>query len=142
MGLQILKLDSSVDLSQHCKFKVKEITFYLVYRSPSSLAAETTRLAELIRRAEKDSVFIGDFNLPGINWENGTATGAGREVLEATEDMLMSQLVDFSTQVKGNVLDLVLTNMPDRVLDVKEEGRLGRSDHCIRVDRFSFFYEF
>ena len=137
MGLQILKLDSSVDLSQHCKFKVKEITFYLVYRSPSSLAAETTRLAELIRRAEKDSVFIGDFNLPGINWENGTATGAGREVLEATEDMLMSQLVDFSTQVKGNVLDLVLTNMPDRVLDVKEEGRLGRSDHCMILTEIS-----
>jgi hypothetical protein len=41
----------------------------------------------------------------------------------------MTQLVDFPTQVRGNTLDLVLTNMPDRVPSVEGAGRLGSSDH-------------
>jgi hypothetical protein len=38
-------------------------------------------------------------------------------------------MVDFSTQVKGNCLDLVLTNIPERIVDIEEAGRLGKSDH-------------
>ena len=51
-------------------------------------------------------MIIGDFNLPNIDWERGVATGPGKELLEAVEDKLMSQLVEFSTQIKGNILDL------------------------------------
>ena len=58
-------------------------------------------------------------------------------VMEAVEDKLMTQLVDFSTQVKGNILDLVITNMPERVLEVREEGRLGKSDHMMIVTEIS-----
>jgi hypothetical protein len=42
---------------------------------------------------------------------------------------MMEQLVEFSTKVRGNCLDLVLTNIPERVASVVEAGRLGRSDH-------------
>ena len=65
------------------------------------------------------------------------ATGPGKELLEAVEDKLMSQLVEFSTQIKGNILDLVLTNMPERISEVREEGRLGKSDHCMIVTEIS-----
>ena len=41
----------------------------------------------------------------------------------------MTQLVDFPTQVRGNIVDLVLTNMPGRVTSVGGCGRLGSSDH-------------
>ena len=58
-------------------------------------------------------------------------------MLETFEDMLMTQLVEFSTQVKGNILDLVITNMPERVLEVREEGRLGKSDHVMIVTEIS-----
>ena len=58
-------------------------------------------------------------------------------VMEAVEYKLMTQLVDFSTQVKGNILDLVITNMPERVLEVREEGRLGKSDHLMIVTEIS-----
>jgi hypothetical protein len=44
-------------------------------------------------------------------------------------DAGMEQLVSFPTQVRGNTLDLVLTNIPDRVQDIKSIRRLGRSDH-------------
>jgi hypothetical protein len=45
----------------------------------------------------------------------------------------MAQMVDFPTHTKGNILDLVITNMPERILEVREEGRLGKSDHSILV---------
>ena len=49
----------------------------------------------------------------------------------------MTQMVDFSTQVRGNILDLVITNMPERVLEVREEGRLGESDHVMIVSEMA-----
>ena len=136
-GLQILTCDKTVVFNQYCKFVVRGVTFYLIYRSPNSSTEEVTRLAALIRQVEKDCVIIGDFNLPSIDWRSGTARGAATEVLEAVEDMLMSQMVDFSTQVKGNILDLVITNMPERLLEVRDEGRLGKSDHVMIVTEIS-----
>jgi hypothetical protein len=53
------------------------------------------------------------------------------------EDSMMEQMVNFSTQVKGNCLDFVITNIPERVSEVSEAGRLGRSDRdmlCITLD--------
>ena len=42
---------------------------------------------------------------------------------------MLEQLVKFPTHLKGNILDLVLTNIPERVTEVEEVGRLGSSDH-------------
>jgi hypothetical protein len=91
----------------------------------------------MVRNAEKKSVFFGDFNLPTIDWEAGVARGRAEELLEAVQDKSMEQLVDFPTQVKGNTLDLVITNIPERVSEVFEAGRLGKSDHSIIITRVS-----
>ena len=99
--------------------------------------AELTKLAELICHAEKNCVIIGDFNLPQIDWPAGMARGAGAGVMEAVEEALMTQMVEFSTQVRGNILDLVITNMPERIQEVREEGRLGKSDHVMIVTEIS-----
>ncbi len=64
-----------------------------------------------------------------INWEMGTGSARTTSFLEAVDDLLLTQMVDFSTQVKGNCLDLDLTNIPERIVDVCEAGRLGKSDH-------------
>jgi hypothetical protein len=60
-------------------------------------------------------------------------TGQGRRaetlVVEAAQDKLCEQMVDFSMHVKGNTLDLVLTTIPERISEVREKGRLGNSDH-------------
>jgi hypothetical protein len=40
-------------------------------------------------------------------------------------------MVPFPTHLCGNTLDLVLTDIPERVTDVQDEGRLGSSDHVI-----------
>ena len=49
----------------------------------------------------------------------------------------MQQMVDFPTQVKGNILDLVITNIPERIEEIYEMGRLGKSDHVMIVTKIS-----
>jgi hypothetical protein len=54
-----------------------------------------------------------------------TADARGRELLKAAQEENFSQLVSFPTHTKGNVLDLVLTNCPERIVSVEDIGRLG-----------------
>ena len=70
-GLKILSCDSGADFMQHCKFVLRGVTFYLIYRSPNSPVEELDQLAELIRHAEKNCILIGDFNLPQIVGRKG-----------------------------------------------------------------------
>jgi hypothetical protein len=53
------------------------------------------------------------------------------ELLEAVNKGLMEQLVEFLTHLKGNTLVPLITNIPERVVEVTEEGRLGKSDHVL-----------
>jgi hypothetical protein len=87
----------------------------LVYRPPSAPADSITELIELVKAAEKNSVFIGDFNFPDMDWEGGVARVRTAGLMEAIEDgfmeQMVEQMVDFPTQVKGNILDLIVTNI-------------------------------
>ena len=56
--------------------------------------------------------------------------------MDTVEEALMTQMVEFSTLVRGNILDLVITNMPERIQELREEGRLGKSDHVMIVTRY------
>jgi hypothetical protein len=93
-------------------------------------------LEGLVKAVGRNSILIGDFNLPDINWNAGTGARRSRDFLDATEEAMLEQLVDFPTHGKGNCLDLVLTNMPERILELSDAGRLGSSDHvmlCLTV---------
>ena len=92
--------------------------FYLVYRPPSAGRASKDKLCELLRTAEKNSIFVGDFNLPGVDWNTGEAKGEDDIVMQEVQEHNFSQLVDFKTH----------TNMPEKVSNVSEAGRC---DHVI-----------
>jgi Reverse transcriptase (RNA-dependent DNA polymerase)/Endonuclease-reverse transcriptase len=135
-GLNILACDQVSDFNQYCKFKIERagevVYFYLMYRPPSGGQISKEQISELFRLAEKKSVFIGDFNLPDIDWVSGTATSkSSSEVLAAANAAGLVQMVNFPTHTRGNTLDLILTNIPERVENVADAGRLGRSDHVI-----------
>ena len=130
-GLTVLKIDIGVTFNQHIVFKVRDVTVYLLYRSPNAPPEAMAGLAALVRGADSNSIFIGDFNLPDINWTTGEHSPRTAEFMEAVADAAMDQLVTFSTQVRGNVLDLVLTNIPERVREISDEGRLSSSDHTM-----------
>ncbi len=55
--------------------------------------------------------------------------------MEAMEDAMMEQLVNFPTHIEGNILDLMITNKPERVAEMAEAGRLGQSDHTVIVTK-------
>ena len=136
-GKRILALDKVVVFNQYCKFLIDDITVYLIYRPPGGGQSSIERLTELVRGAEARSILIGDFNLPEVNWATGQTGARSRLFLETAIEAGMEQLVSFSTHVKGNVLDLILTNVPERVLEVEEAGRLGHSDHVMIAAKLS-----
>jgi hypothetical protein len=93
---------------QYCKFTIDDVTVYLVYRSTNSPPEAIVELENL-----KSAGFLG-----------------------AVEDALLEQMIDFPTHIKGNCLDLVLTNIPERIISIEEMGHLGSSDHemiCVTV---------
>ena len=135
-GVNILSLDNEVNFNQYCTFKVgerkEELQVYLVYRSPNAPEDQMEKLVELVNQTERSSILLGDFNLPVIDWTEGTAAGpAARSFLEACMESNLEQLVTFPTHVRGNTLDLLLTNMSGNILEVSDQGRLGNSDHTM-----------
>jgi Reverse transcriptase (RNA-dependent DNA polymerase)/Endonuclease-reverse transcriptase len=132
--VDIIPDETRYNFTQHVNFKVlvsgEEINFTLLYRPPRQNAESYHNLADFIRTTKGNRMLIGDFNLPGIDWENGRAQGAGlNDILDACDDNFLEQLVDFPTHVRGNCLDLLLTNVPEKVTEIRSVGRLGSSDH-------------
>jgi hypothetical protein len=132
-----LPYTKSHNFNQYAGLKIKSkgtpLNIVLVYRPPSSGNENTAELCNLLSSLDKNTFVIGDYNLPGINWEDGSSDSKGRPVLETAAEHGLHQMVDFATHIKGNRLDLILTNCPEKVLDVSDEGRLGRSDHVIML---------
>ena len=135
VGLEIFTCDNEIIYNQYCKFAVKgrpePLYIYLVYRSPNSPREDLEVLGELLRKVEENSIVIGDFNLPDVNWEEGLYSLRSEVVVHEVEARGLTQLVTFPTQVRGNILDLVFTDIPDRIITVEDCGRLGKSDHVI-----------
>ncbi len=69
--------------------------------------------------------------MPGIEWTLERADARGRELLESIREKGLQQMVSFPTHIKGNILDLLITNCPERVVEIHEVGRLGKSDHTM-----------
>ena len=122
--------------NQFCSFQIigekndETLDICLVYRSPNSTEGNTLELCELIK-SHPNTMYIGDINLPGINWQLNTSYKKGLQLLETANDAFMEQLIDFPTHAGGNTLDLCLTNKPENVINVSSIGYLGNSDHTI-----------
>ncbi len=69
-SVKVLKIDNNVMFQQHCKFMIDDVIVYLVYRSPNSPPEAIVELENLVKSVTKNSVLIGDFNLPDIDWES------------------------------------------------------------------------
>jgi hypothetical protein len=67
LAVNVLPSDNNGDKFQYCKFKVSDVVFYLIYRSPSGGADSISGLADVVRRADKNCFIIGDFNVPDID---------------------------------------------------------------------------
>ncbi|GAB0182550.1 hypothetical protein GRJ2_000720300 [Grus japonensis] len=82
------------------------------YRPPSQDDATDELFFKELREASRSTalVFIGDFNLPDVNWEHHTAdTSRSRSFLKHLDDNFLVQVLKESTR-KGALLDLLLMN--------------------------------
>ena len=50
-GLTIFKIDNLVDFNQYCTLKVRDVTIYLVYRSPNAPPEALEKLCEIVKSA-------------------------------------------------------------------------------------------
>jgi Reverse transcriptase (RNA-dependent DNA polymerase)/Endonuclease-reverse transcriptase len=138
----LLPDEKRYDLTQHVNFKIVSrgelLNVTLLYRPPRQNVAAYQNLANFIRTTTGNRIILGDFNLPGINWETGQARGEGlNDILNTCQDEFLEQQVHFPTHIKGNCLDLILTNVPEKIVSVNDVGRLGSSDHHMILSEIS-----
>jgi len=78
------------------------------------------------------SVIFGDWNLPGVDWENPLhATGSikSNDLIQFCLDLGFAQLNRFPTR-GASILDLVLCNDPLIVSSINVGVPFGSSDHA------------
>ena len=74
-----------------------------------------------IKHSNKEHIWLGDFNIPNIDWDNysdqkpgGTAPRLSNILLEMYNDFRLEQIVREPTRI-NNTLDLFLTTNPTLV---------------------------
>ena len=134
-GHKVLPMAINNNFHQHVSFKIltsgNPVTIMLLYRPPSSVKENITNMCDLLRNLPRNTIVIGDINLPHIDWTKGGTDAPGRTLYDLVQEEDLAQLVHFPTHDKGNILDLIITNMANDIISVNNEGKLGKSDHCI-----------
>ena len=129
----VCKILENYDFLQYCAFSIitdhAPVTIVLVYRPPSSGNKNNDELCKIIRNLPKNTILIGDFNFPKLDWSVGGGGGSNL-FLTTVRECGLEQLINFPTHKKGNILDLLLTNMNNNVISIQNNAPLGKSDHC------------
>ena len=114
------------------------VTYCLVYIPPNlsnDNVQEYFDYITLLNNSTDNLVLLGDFNFSDINWESLD----GNSPLSTTFcnivfNLNLTQLIDQPTHTAGNILDLVLTNIPDSIFNIQIHDNpplLIPSDHYI-----------
>ena len=113
----------------------RKLLVAVFYRPPDSSLEYMKELKKSLRLAGKANfdqlILCGDFNLPNINWETGIAMNNDAIYncfTKLVRDNYLWQLVDFPTR-NVNVLDLVLTNVPEKVKEIYGFDDIINTDH-------------
>ena len=85
-------------------------------------------------KAKIDQIIIcGDFNFPHIDWTTGVATvgdASHNYFTKLVKDNYLWQLVNSHTR-NNNTLDLLLTNIPQKICNVHGFDDTLKSDHKV-----------
>ena len=108
----------------------------VVYIAPSSSECSQSSVLGYLRSLfsssdHNDVIVVGDFNCPDINWKLLSASSKfSSQLCELIFDLQLSQIIDNPTHVKGNTLDLLITNMANRISDPRiHQDLFTLSDH-------------
>ena len=120
-----------------------------IYRSPNSSEHNNSALIENLEWATEnfsEVLLTGDFKLPGINWDQHSATSANDKLfLETIDAGGLDQLVEEPTRYRAgqspSLLDIILTTEQGIVADIVQEEAFGKSDHSKIVFTVRNVYE-
>ena len=99
------------------------VIFCVIYIPPSSSDSSWSSmldyLTHLFTSVDLHVVVVGDFNSPDIYWPLLSASSSFfSQLCDLVFDPNLYQCVDQPTHIKGNILDLIITNSIDRISGV------------------------
>ena len=103
-----------------------------VYVPPASDFYYYLTLMDFMNNLTSDynHLVIGDFNMPDIDWNTMSAPSICSEMFcDAIFNRNLCQIISEPTHIKGNTLDLVLSDTPERILDINISDQTYSSDH-------------
>ena len=131
-SLKTLYANSSCEvISVVIKLDNSSIELALVYRNSHTLADQDNQLydtlEEIIMRRH-ETIIMGDFNLPYIDWGQRTSAAPGNKLMNLVMDHGLSQHVREPTR-GNNILDLILSTESRLIDGVQVNDHLANSDH-------------
>ena len=126
------QIELSPTYHQSGGIRLSGLDLFGFYRSPNCSEEDDQKINSLIKNINTPSVIIGDFNHPGVDWESEfSSVTKEKEFIDATVEGGFTQIVNQPTHDKGNLLDLVLTNVPYSVTRVEIDKENKISDHYL-----------
>ena len=99
-----------------------DITCCMIYTPPNATTEyhrDLVKYLVTVAALFTPILIFGDFNLPDINWTTLTGNSAvSNNFCVFVFESNLIQLVNLPTHIRGNILDLVLTNSPDHVTNL------------------------
>ena len=134
---------ASAEVVTDCGLKILACSIYRPPNADASWIEQFNAFLDSIADQYNNIILAGDFNLPHISWEQTVRASGNNELcfVEALNDHYLSQLNHTPTR-GNNVLDLVITSMPDRIraCEVLSPADAGiYSDHGVISFDFSAF---
>lgn len=113
------------------EIKTDNFTFNLIlaYRPPRLTHDKDREIFHALNNViSSNTVLIGDFNYPNVNFEEMTGDGEGSRLIDFMENNYFTQYVLEPTR-ENNILDLILSNNDQIIENVEIEDGLNDSDH-------------
>ena len=134
LSAHLLSSPSDLEVLTLQLFSHNPIVICVVYISPSSTETYWISLLDYLRsliHSDAPTFIVGDFNCPDIDWQMLSASSRISSLLcEFVFDMHLTQVVDRPTHVRGNILDLIISNSADRIFNVHvNDCQFLSSDH-------------
>ena len=116
------------------------VTLCTVYNPPnSSTESQKVILDYLTSLAQTDNLLliVGDFNIADVNWSLlSGSTHFSNQMCDFVFDWNLSQLIESPTHIKGNILDLLMTNHNDSIKNLTilphdQSSNIVPSVHCL-----------
>ncbi|XP_019854575.1 PREDICTED: uncharacterized protein LOC109583601 [Amphimedon queenslandica] len=132
----LIQLDYDIEMITVSLFNA-HVSLSCLYIAPNSSEQYRHDTLKCLNRVVSDtslSLVIGDFNSPDINWATLSASSPfSLSLCDFIFSHNLNQLVLRPTHVRGNILDLVLTNQNNRIdtIQVDDSVCSAHSDHSL-----------